>query len=138
MDVRRGSLAAILLSLAMLGAPRTLGAQSSAPAAWQATPASVLKAALRSVAAAQERYRAAHGRVAASAEQLDVRLAPGVRVDILGAGVTGWQGRAVHQAQPGRSCVVFVGALDGAEAPRTDGDREMAGEEGIPLCDWMR
>ncbi len=138
MDVRSGSLAAILLSVAMLGGPRTLGAQGSAPAAWQATPASVLKAALRSVAAAQERYRAAHGRFASSAEQLDVRPSPGVRVDILGAGVTGWQGSAVHQAQPGRSCVVFVGSLEGAEAPRTAGDREMAGEEGIPLCDWMR
>jgi hypothetical protein len=138
MDVRSGSLAAILLSLVMLSGPRTLGAQSSASAAWQATPASVLKAALRSVATAQERYRAAHGRYAASAEQLDVRPTSGVRVDILGAGVTGWQGRAVHQAQAGRSCVVFVGSLEGAEAPRTDGDREMAGEEGIPLCDWMR
>jgi hypothetical protein len=138
MDVRSGSLAAVLLSIAMLGAPRTLGAQSSAAAASQATPASVLKAALRSVATAQERYRAAHGRYAASAEQLDVRPTSGVRVDILGAGVTGWQGRAVHQAQAGRSCVVFVGSLEGAEAPRTDGDREMAGEEGIPLCDWMR
>ena len=28
--------------------------------------------------------------------------------------------------------------LEGVEAPRTDGDREMAGEEGIPLCDRMR
>jgi len=33
---------------------------------------------------------------------------------------------------------VFVGALGDAEAPRTDADREMAGEEGIPLCDRMR
>ena len=62
----------------------------------------------------------------------------GVRVDILVATASGWQGRATHQSQPGRSCVVFVGALEGAEAPRTDGDREMAGEEGIPLCDRMR
>jgi hypothetical protein len=34
--------------------------------------------------------------------------------------------------------VIFVGRLDGNEAPRTDGDREMAGEEGVPLCDRMR
>jgi hypothetical protein len=31
-----------------------------------------------------------------------------------------------------------VGSLEGAEAPRTAGDREMAGEAGIPLCDRMR
>ena len=62
----------------------------------------------------------------------------GVRVEILRAGRAGWQGKATHLSQPGRSCVVFVGSLDGAEAPRTDGDREMAGEEGIPLCDRMR
>ena len=62
----------------------------------------------------------------------------GVRVDILRACASGWQGRATHRSQPGRSCVVFVGSLQGAEAPRTDGDHEMAGEEGIPLCDRMR
>ena len=61
-----------------------------------------------------------------------------MRVDILVASASGWQGRATHQSQPGRSCVVFVGSLHGAEAPRTDGDHEMAGEEGIPLCDRMR
>jgi hypothetical protein len=138
MAARSGSLAAVLLSLTLISGARPLGAQSSSSAVWQATPASVLKAALRSVAAAQERYRAANGRYAASVEPLGVRPEPGVRVDILGAGAGGWQGRAVHQRQPGRSCVVFVGSLEGAEAPRTDGDREMAGEEGIPLCDWMR
>jgi hypothetical protein len=129
---------AVLLSLVLLTGARPLGAQSSAAAAWQATPASVLKGELRSVAAAQERYRVAHGRYAVSMALLDVRTRPEVRVDILGAGPAGWQGRAVHLRQPGRSCVVFVGSLDGAEAPRTDGDHEMAGEEGIPLCDWMR
>jgi hypothetical protein len=49
-----------------------------------------------------------------------------------------WQTTATRQSQPGRSCVVFVGSLGSGEAPRTDGDREMAGEEGIPLCDRMR
>ena len=61
-----------------------------------------------------------------------------MRVDVLRATATGWQARATHQSQPGRSCVVYVGSLEGTEAPRTDGDREMAGEEGIPLCDRMR
>ena len=126
-----------LLALTLVRAG-SAAAQTSAAAAWQATPASVLKNALRSVGAAEERYRAAKGRYAPSLEGLELRLEPGVRVDILGAGATGWQARATHEAQPGRSCVVVVGALDGVEAPRTDGDHEMAGEEGIPLCDRMR
>ena len=133
---------AVSLMLAILaGSPGGAGvlvAQSSAPAGWQATPASVLKGALRSVTAAQERYRATHGAYAASVDQLGVRPESGVRVEILLAGATGWQAKAMHAAQPGRSCVVFVGALGEAEAPRTDADREMAGEEGIPLCDRMR
>ena len=137
MGARSGSLAVVLLSL-VVGCTGQLQAQSSARAAWQATPASVLKTTLRSVAAAQERYRAAHGRFAAGVEPLGLRPEPEVRVDILGASATGWQGRAVHRTQPGRSCVVFVGSLEGAEAPRTSADHEMAGEEGVPRCDWMR
>ena len=121
-----------------LGGSGSLGAQTSAAAAWQATPASVLKSALRSVATAQERYRAAKGHYAASLDGLGVKPESGVRVSILGASAAGWQAKATHETQPGRSCVVFVGSLESVEAPRTDADREMAGEEGIPLCDRMR
>ena len=63
---------------------------------------------------------------------------PDVQVQILAAGPKGWQARAVHQQQAGRSCVIFVGSVDGVESPSTDGDHEMAGEEGVPLCDRMR
>jgi|GraSoiStandDraft_12_1057312.scaffolds.fasta_scaffold266768_2 predicted Zn-dependent protease len=138
MSARRVSLAMILVSVLMLARADSVGAQSSAPAAWQATPASVLKGTLRSVAAAQARYRASRGTYAASVDRLDIRPESGVRVDILRADAAGWQAKATHQLQPGRSCVVFVGSLGDGEAPRTDGDREMAGEEGIPLCDRMR
>ena len=135
MSAHRVSLVVVLLAALGIGA---LGAQTSAPAAWQATPASVLKGALRNALAAQERYYAANETYAPSVEALGFRAEAGVRVDILVATAGGWQARATHQTQPGRSCVVFVGSLDGAEAPRTDGDHEMAGEEGIPLCDRMR
>ena len=127
----------VVVLLAVLGAG-ALRAQTSAPAAWHATPASVLKGALRNALAAQERYYAANETYAPSVEALGFRAEAGVRVDILVATAGGWQGRATLQTQPGRSCVVFVGSLDGAEAPRTDGDHEMAGEEGIPFCDRMR
>jgi hypothetical protein len=135
MSAHRVSLIVVLFGALGAGALR---AQTSVPTAWQATPASVLKSALRSALTAQERYYAAKGTYAPSAQALGFRAEAGVRVDILVATASGWQGRATHQTQPGRSCVVFVGPLDGAEAPRTDGDHEMAGEEGIPLCDRMR
>jgi hypothetical protein len=118
---------------------------SSAPAAAQAqalasrpSHAAQLKSALRSVAAVQTRHHAAKGVYATSVALLRVPTAPGVRLEILAAGRSGWQARAQHQDQPGRSCVIFVGRLDGSEAPRTEADREMAGEEGVPLCDRMR
>lgn len=138
MLTRRVSLVLALLGAAPSGGESALVAQSSAPAAWQATPASVLKGALRSVATAQERYRGLHGAYAASVDRLGVRLESGTQVEILLADRGQWQAKATHRSRPGRSCVVFVGTAQGAEAPRTDGDREMAGEEGIPLCDRMQ
>jgi hypothetical protein len=138
MLTRRVTLVLALLAAPWPGGADVLAAQSSAPAGWQATPASLLKTALRSVAAAQDRYRGAHGAYAVSVEQLGVRPESGIRVEILLAGSTGWQAKATHVTEPGRSCVVFVGDQGDVEAPRTDADREMAGEEGIPLCDRMR
>jgi hypothetical protein len=138
MLTRRVSLVLALLAVPSLGDAGVLVAQNSAPAGWQATPASMLKSALRSVTAAQERYRATHGGYAPSVERLGLRPENGLRVEILLAGTSGWQGKATHASQPGRSCVVFVGPQGDLEAPRTDADREMAGEEGIPLCDRMQ
>ena len=118
---------------------------SSAPAAGQAqslatrpSHAAQLKSALRAVAAAQTRHHAAKASYAASLEALRVPPAPGMRIEILAAGPFGWKARARHQEQLGRSCVIFVGHLEDNEPPRTDADREMAGEEGVPLCDRMR
>ena len=127
--------APVLLAL-LLAAPAA--AQTSTAAAWRATPASLLKGSLRQVAAAQSRHLASRGRYAAVTAPLALALEPGVRVEILGVGPAGWQARATHRDQPGRSCVIFVGRVEGMESPRTDGDREMAGEDGVPLCDRMR
>jgi hypothetical protein len=128
-------IAPVLLALL---ATSPAAAQTSATAAWRATPASLLKSTLRGVAAAQSRHHAGNGTYAASISSLGVTLESGVRVDILAAGPDGWQGRATHRDQPGRSCVIFVGRVEGIESPRTDEDREMAGEAGVPLCDRMR
>jgi hypothetical protein len=124
------------LILCLSLAAHTAAAQT-ANAAWQATPASVLKSALRNVVAAQDKYRETHPSFAASLQVL--RLNPGadVRVQILAATENGWRAKATHRVRPGRSCVVFVGKLAVAERPRTDGDGDMAGEERVPLCDRM-
>lgn len=126
------------LMLLLLGATQASAAQTTAAAGWQATPASMLKSALRTATAAQVRYFQAQGTYATSAEALSLTGGGEVRVRILGAGPRGWQARAVHVRQPGRSCVIFVGSVEGMESPSTDGDHEMAGEEGVPLCDMMR
>jgi hypothetical protein len=127
-----------LLFLVSLALASPLEGQAASAAAWQATPASMLKNTLRGVAAAQARYSVANRTYAASAERLDLKAESGVRIVILGASANGWQAKATYQGQPGQSCVIFAGSLDGAEGPRTDGDHEMAGEEGVPLCDRMR
>ena len=106
-------------------------------AAWQATPASVLKSVLRNVVAAQDSYKAKHGKYAGSSETLRVERSSDVRIQIQAATESGWRAKATHRTRPGRSCVVFVGKLRGGEAPRTDGDGVMAGEERVPLCDRM-
>ena len=107
-------------------------AQTNADAGWQATPASVLKNALRAVTAAQMRYFQAQKTYAASAEALGLSAERDVQVQILAAGPKGWQARAVHSQQPGRSCVVFVGRVDGVEAPTTDGGPRDGGRRGSP------
>lgn len=138
MGTRGVALVLVLVVAAALAPAGRLRAQTAAAADWQDTPASVLKGALRAAAAAQTRYRDQHGTYASDVGQLALPPQSGIRVDILVAGHNGWQGRATHQSRRGVSCVVFVGSLEGAEAPRTDGDREMAGEDGVPLCDRMR
>ena len=119
-----------------VGAAPVASAQN-ANMAWQSTPASILKTTLRKVVAAQDQYRASHPGFAGSVEALRLSLGSDVKVQILGATAQGWRAKATHQARPGRSCVVFVGILSGVEAPRTDADGDMAGEERVPRCDRM-
>jgi hypothetical protein len=126
------------LAATMLLAVPPVGAQAAASAAWSASPAAQLKASLRALAAAQGRYRERRGSYAPGLAGLELPAAPGVRLEVTAASATGWHGRATHQSRPGRSCVIFVGQVTGREAPRTEGDGEMAGEDGVPLCDRMR
>ena len=132
--LRRGALAFALSCV--VHAPAV--AQSAEPASWQATPASVLKNVLRAASVAQVRYFQAQHTYSTNLDSLGLKAERDVRVQIIAAGPRGWQARAVHVQQPGRSCVIFIGSVEGFESPTTDGDHEMAGEEGVPLCDRMR
>ena len=126
---------ALVLGLS-LGAPVTARAQAG-NSAWQSTPASVLKTSLRNVVAAQDQYRATHPIFASTLEALQLNPGADVKIQILNVTSSGFRANATHKTRPGRSCVVFVGPLSGAELPKTDGDGEMAGEERVPLCDRM-
>lgn len=138
MSARRPWTATLIAPVLFLLVASPALAQTGTAAAWRATPASMLKGTLRTVAAAQSRHLTRSRAYAPSTAPLGLTLEPAVRVDILAAGPGGWQGRATHRDQPGRSCVIFVGRVEGREAPRTEEAGEMAGEEGIPLCDRMR
>jgi hypothetical protein len=132
---RAGHLTAHALVLGLsFGAPMTAVAQN---ASWQSTPASILKSALRSVVAAQDSYRKSHPVFASSLATLQLNPGADVKIQIVSATANGWRAKATHRARPGRSCVIFVGPLSGAELPKTDSDGEMAGEERVPLCDRM-
>ena len=134
---RAGYLTAVVVAVGLsLGAPMSARAQT-ASAAWQSTPASILKNSLRDVVAAQDRYRATHPNFAGSVEALQLNPGADVKIQIYRVTPGGWRAKATHRARPGRSCVVFVGQLGGLELPKTDGDGEMAGEERVPLCDRM-
>jgi hypothetical protein len=128
-------LTAIVLGLSF-GAAQVAAAQS-ANSAWQSTPASVLKSTLRNVVQAQDKYRVSSPAYAKSVEALRINPGSDVKVQIFGVTANGWRAKATHRARPGRSCVVFVGQLAGIEAPKTEADGEMAGEERVPLCDRM-
>jgi hypothetical protein len=126
---------ALVLALS-LGAPVGAVAQAGGES-WQSTPASILKSSLRTLVAAQDKYRVSHPIFAGTVEALQLNTGADVKIKILGVTPNGWQAKATHRARPGRSCVVFVGPLSGTALPRTDGDGEVAGEERVPLCDRM-
>jgi hypothetical protein len=138
MEPGRGWCWGLVIAALSVAPAGSAAAQTSAAAGWQLTPASQLKGTLRALAAAQARHWVAHGTYAPSVIRLGLMPQPDVQVEILGASSTGWKAKAAHRTRPGKSCVIFVGPLNGAELPTTDADRGMAGESGVPLCDRMR
>ena len=91
---------ALLLALALLPAPAR--AQTSAAAAWSASPAAQLKSALRGLAAAQARYRETRGSYARTVAPLRLPSEAGVQLAGSG-GAPGPAGAELrHLRRPGR------------------------------------
>jgi len=83
----RWYLPALLLALALLPSPAR--AQTSAAAAWSASPAAQLKSALRELVAAQARYRETRGGYARTVAPLRLPAESGVRLEVTAASAGG-------------------------------------------------
>lgn len=99
-----------------------------------------LRSELRNLLTAQEAYFsewATYGREFASADRNGVILkpSPGITVTISYATKDSHSARATHAWLPGRSCVIFVGAVEPARLPKTASEGRAASQEGAPVCD---
>ena len=97
-----------------------------------------MRAALRNVTSAQEIHYSRHGTYATEFSQLRLRpevVAKEVTIVIRTAGTRGWNGEATHTGLAGRSCVMEMGAPEGATVA-TRRDRLNASERpGRVRCD---
>lgn len=111
------------------------------PAATGVDYTAVLKRQLRNLVTTQETYWADHGTYTTDVSALGVyrpRVAAtdSVWIQVIQAGGRSWWGRAIHRAQRGKSCVIYVGTMDDFTAPpTTDAARVQAHNEGEPICD---
>jgi hypothetical protein len=97
-----------------------------------------MKAALRDLITAQEKYFVANDTYATDAQVLDAFLTKHgqVQTKIIFAGTGGWSGRATDPTLPGKSCAIFVGS----PSMMPDGPPKTAGgvaarNEADPVCD---
>jgi len=89
------------------------------------------KADLRRVVSANEVYHARNKRYAASTSELPgFKPTGGTTVVMSAATATGWSATATSAGAPGKSCVIWVGAV---ARPKTVGG--LTGPEAVPTCD---
>jgi hypothetical protein len=98
-------------------------------------PRVVMKVDLRNLAHSQETYVAMHGFFARRTEALALQYLwhPDVMVRIIEADAQSWAARATHSRFPGKSCVIWFGAV--SRRPATDAQRREAARAGEPVCD---
>lgn len=139
----------LLFAAALVGAPAQ--AQGNGPTFFftvhqkgESTSAASLtiadmKAGLRDLVAAEEKYFSDHGTYTTDGSALGIYPAKPdhATVQVIFAGSRGWTGMATDHAVKGKSCVVYVGIekeLPGG-VPKTMEAGLAAQAEAIPLCD---
>ncbi len=98
-------------------------------------PRVLMKVDLRNLAHSQETYFAMQGVYALRTQTLALQYLwhRDVRVEILTADAQSWAARATHARFPGKSCVIWVGAV--ARRPLTDALKRQDSRAGVPVCD---
>jgi hypothetical protein len=98
-------------------------------------PRTLMKADLRNLVRSQETYFATQGVYARRTEPLALQYLwrPGVQVKILTADRQSWAAKATHARLPGKSCVIWFGAV--TQRPVTDAQRRQTQGAGVPVCD---
>jgi hypothetical protein len=132
---------ALLIGVLALVACPVLAGPAAAQAEAPATASDRLEAWLRRLVTAQESYYADHGTYTTDLAAL--RLLPAVRQDsvwirVLHAGGRSWTADAGHRSVRGKSCVIYIGALeDFPSVPKTSEAGLGPEEEAIPVCDEL-
>ena len=98
-------------------------------------PRVIMKVDLRNLAHSQETYFAMQGIYARRTEPLALQYLwhRDVRVKILAADDQSWAAKATHARFPGKSCVIWFGAV--AQRPATDAQQRQENRAGVPVCD---
>jgi hypothetical protein len=98
-------------------------------------PKVLMKVDLRNLAHSQETYYAMQGIYARRTEPLALQYLwhRDVRVKILAADEQSWAAKATHARFPGKSCVIWFGAV--AQRPATDAQQRQENRAGVPVCD---
>jgi hypothetical protein len=98
-------------------------------------PRVVMKVDLRNLAHSQETYHAMQGFYARRTPTLALQYLwhRDVMIEILEADAQSWVARARHARHPGKSCVIWFGAV--SAKPATDAQRLRPEKPGVPVCD---
>ncbi|HEV2084801.1 MAG TPA: hypothetical protein VGR09_06950 [Gemmatimonadales bacterium] len=98
-------------------------------------PRVIMKVDLRNLAHSQETYFAMQGTYARRTEPMALQYLwhRDVRVKILAADDQSWAAKATHARFPGKSCVIWFGAV--AQRPATDAQHRHENQSGVPVCD---
>jgi len=90
---------------------------------------------LRNLVRSQESYFGNQGVYARRMEPFALQYLwhRGVKITMLVANDVAWSARATHESRPGKTCVIWFGAV--TERPATEVQKRVPEEPGVPACD---